>query len=152
MTPDEPNKPVKASKKTVGQPPLAYYQRALARYLDRSAQQSQLISRALTFSYQHHLGYFRRSGEPYFNHPMSVAEILIRELKIKDPELIAAAFLHDLVEDVPAVTLVDIETDFGKTVACNIELYGGKGHCGAEQFKDDGNGRGRGQAIGIEKV
>lgn len=117
MTPDEPNKPVKASKKSVGQPPLAYYQRALSRYMDKSTRQSELISGALTFSYQHHLGYFRRSGEPYFNHPMAVAEILIRELKIRDPELIAAAFLHDLVEDVPAVTLVDIETDFGKTVA-----------------------------------
>jgi GTP pyrophosphokinase len=117
MTTDESNKPVKPPKKAVGQPPLAYYQRALARYLEKSARQSDLISSALTFSYQHHLGYFRKSGEPYFNHPMSVAEILIRELKIKDPELIAAAFLHDLVEDVPSVTLVDIETTFGKTVA-----------------------------------
>jgi len=117
MKQDESNNPVKTSKKSVGQPPLAYYQRALARYLDRNARQSALISNALSFSYQHHLGYFRKSGEPYFNHPMAVAEILIRELKIKDPELIAAAFLHDLVEDVPSVTLVDIEADFGKTVA-----------------------------------
>jgi GTP pyrophosphokinase len=117
MTTDEPKKPVKTPKKAVGQPPLAYYQRALARYLEKSARQSELISSALTFSYQHHLGYFRKSGEPYFNHPMAVAEILIRELKIKDPELIAAAFLHDLVEDVPSVTLLDIEATFGRTVA-----------------------------------
>jgi len=117
MTQDDSNNPVKTPKKSVGQPPLAFYQRALARYLDRSTRQSELISTALTFSYHHHLGYFRKSGEPYFNHPMAVAEILIRELKIKDPELIAAAFLHDLVEDVPSVTLVDIEADFGKTVS-----------------------------------
>ncbi len=117
MMPDETKKPEKPSKKTVGQPPLAYYQRAMARYMDKGAGQFHLISNALTFSYQHHLGYFRKSGEPYFNHPMAVAEILIREFRIKDPELIAAAFLHDLVEDVPSVTLMDIETDFGKTVA-----------------------------------
>jgi GTP pyrophosphokinase len=116
MTPENSKKSTTVSKKTVGQPPLAFYQRALARYLDQSSH-PQLISESLTFSYQHHLGYFRKSGEPYFNHPMAVAEILIREFKIKDPELIAAAFLHDLVEDVPSVTLLDIETQFGKTVA-----------------------------------
>jgi len=113
MTPDESNNSVKTSKKSVDQPPLAFYRRALARYMDKSP----LISNALTFSYQHHLGYFRKSGEPYFNHPMAVAEILIREFKIKDPKLIAAAFLHDLVEDVPSISLMDIEADFGKTVA-----------------------------------
>ena len=117
MTPEEPEFPAKALKGSVGQPPLVYYQRALARYLDRAVQQSQLISDALIFSYQHHLGYFRKSGEPYFNHPMAVAEILIRDFKINDPELLAAAFLHDLVEDVPTVTLLDIEAKFGKTVA-----------------------------------
>ena len=117
MTPEESDKPAKASRGSVGQPPLAYYHRALARHLDRAVQQSQLVSDALKFSYQHHLGYFRKSGEPYFNHPMAVAEILIRDFKINDPELLAAAFLHDLVEDVPAVTLLDIEGLFGKTVA-----------------------------------
>ena len=117
MTPEESEKPSKSSRKSVGQPPLVYYQRALARYLDRAVQQSHLVSDALTFSYHHHLGYFRKSGEPYFNHPMAVAEILIRDFKINDPELLAAAFLHDLVEDVPTVTLLDIETNFGKTVS-----------------------------------
>jgi GTP diphosphokinase / guanosine-3',5'-bis(diphosphate) 3'-diphosphatase len=117
MTPEESDKFAKSSRKSVGQPPLAYYQRTLARYLDRAVQQPHLISDALTFSYQHHLGYFRKSGEPYFNHPMAVAEILIRDFKLNNPELLAAAFLHDLVEDVPTVTLLDIETNFGKTVA-----------------------------------
>jgi GTP diphosphokinase / guanosine-3',5'-bis(diphosphate) 3'-diphosphatase len=117
MTPEDSVKPAKTPRGSVGQPPLAYYQRAMARYLDRTVQQSQLISDALKFSYKHHLGYFRKSGEPYFNHPMAVAEILIRDFKINDPELLAAAFLHDLVEDVPAVTLLDLEANFGKTVA-----------------------------------
>ena len=40
-----------------------------------------------------------------------------RDFKINDPELLAASFLHDLVEDVPAVTLLDLEANFGKTVA-----------------------------------
>ena len=117
MVTENSDKSEKFPKKAIGQPPLAYYQRALTRYMDRAVQPSPLISNALTFSYQHHLGYFRKSGEPYFNHPLAVAEILIREFKIKDPDLIAAAFLHDLVEDVPAITLLDIETNFGKTIA-----------------------------------
>lgn len=117
MTPEETQKTAKTHRGSVGQPPLAYYQRALARHLDRAVQNSTLISEALKFSYQHHLGYFRLSGEPYFNHPMAVAEILIRDFKISDPELLAAAFLHDLVEDVPTVTLLDIEGNFGKTVS-----------------------------------
>ncbi len=72
---------------------------------------------ALTFAHQQHEGAFRKSGEPYFNHPVAVSEILIRDFKVKDPQLIAAALLHDVVEDVHAVTLLDIESRFGKTVA-----------------------------------
>jgi len=89
----------------------------ISRYLDKSVDNQNLVHEALSYSYKHHLGYFRKSGEPYFNHPMAVAEILLRDFKVTDSQLIAAAFLHDVVEDVPHITLLDIEGKFGKPVA-----------------------------------
>ncbi len=44
-------------------------------------------------------GQMRESGGRYFEHPRFVALILIDELKNKDPELIQAALMHDLLED-----------------------------------------------------
>ncbi len=46
-----------------------------------------------------------------------MAEILARELRFKDPRLLAAALLHDVVEDIPAITLEDIVAQFGEVVA-----------------------------------
>jgi len=51
-----------------------------------------------------------------------VAEILARELRFKDPHLLAAALLHDVVEDVPEITLEDIRGEFGDAV---VELVDG---------------------------
>ena len=61
-----------------------------------------------------HHDQLRKSGEPYMMHPLAVAEIL-SELKMDAPT-IAAALLHDVVEDTP-ITLDDIERKFGITVS-----------------------------------
>lgn len=53
------------------------------------------------------------TGEPYIVHPVEVANI-VRGVT-HTPEMIAAAYLHDVVEDTDA-TIVDIETAFGPTV------------------------------------
>ncbi|MBP7114316.1 MAG: HD domain-containing protein [Candidatus Peribacteraceae bacterium] len=60
----------------------------------------------------------RRSGEPYFNHPIAVAHMLLA-LKA-DTDTIIAALLHDTVEDTP-LTLEEIERDFGSGVAALID-------------------------------
>jgi GTP diphosphokinase / guanosine-3',5'-bis(diphosphate) 3'-diphosphatase len=70
-----------------------------------------LIHQAYTFARDHHQGQLRKSGEPYINHPVSVANIL-RNLG-GEPPMIAAGFLHDIVEDVEAITVEDIERLFG---------------------------------------
>lgn len=73
-----------------------------------------LIEKAYAFSEKAHAGQIRRSGEPYFSHPVGVAAILA-DLHL-DLACIATGLLHDTVEDTQA-TLADIEREFGKTVA-----------------------------------
>jgi GTP diphosphokinase / guanosine-3',5'-bis(diphosphate) 3'-diphosphatase len=72
-----------------------------------------VIEKAYRFSEKAHAGQFRRSGEPYIQHPLGVAAIL-GDLRM-DSASIVTAILHDTVEDT-AVTLKDIETQFGPTV------------------------------------
>lgn len=73
---------------------------------------------ALSFAVSAHQDQRRKSGEAYVSHPLQVAMILVEELDIRDPELLAAAVLHDTVEDVPEVTSEVIGEIFGK----NIEI------------------------------
>jgi GTP pyrophosphokinase len=61
-----------------------------------------------------HAGVLRKSGEPYIEHPIAVASILA-ELAV-DAQGIAAALLHDTVEDT-SVTLEQIEARFGPVIA-----------------------------------
>lgn len=75
--------------------------------------ESDLICRAFEFGYQLHEGQYRASGEPYIAHPVAVAGIL-RDLGGSDV-MIAAGFLHDVVEDTD-VTSEEIEERFGEEV------------------------------------
>ncbi len=80
-----------------------------------------LVFDALVFAFEHHAGQVRKSGEPYINHPIAVAEIIAGTLELKDPELIAATILHDIVEDVSFLTTFNIEKKFGKNVAAFVD-------------------------------
>lgn len=74
-----------------------------------------IIEKAQEFATAAHTGQVRKyTGEPYITHPIQVAEIVSRVSHT--PEMIAAALLHDVVEDTP-VTLDEIRTEFGDTVA-----------------------------------
>ncbi|MCG8688618.1 MAG: bifunctional (p)ppGpp synthetase/guanosine-3',5'-bis(diphosphate) 3'-pyrophosphohydrolase [Desulfobacterales bacterium] len=77
-----------------------------------------LIDRAYIYSARVHEGQVRLSGEPYLSHPLEVANILA-EMKL-DVESIAAALLHDVIEDTPA-TKEDITELFGPGVAHIVE-------------------------------
>lgn len=72
-----------------------------------------LINRAYVFAMQAHGGQTRASGDPYFSHPLEVADILT-SLKL-DTSSIVTALLHDTVEDTEA-TLDDIEEQFGPEI------------------------------------
>ena len=73
-----------------------------------------LLRHAYVFAANRHQGQSRRSGEPYFNHPLTVAWILA-EMEL-DEETVAAGLLHDLVEDTPT-TVEELEVEFGSEVA-----------------------------------
>ncbi|NPB06998.1 MAG: bifunctional (p)ppGpp synthetase/guanosine-3',5'-bis(diphosphate) 3'-pyrophosphohydrolase [Aquificae bacterium] len=73
-----------------------------------------LVEEAFDFARKAHEGQFRKTGEPFFYHPLRVAETVAR-LGL-DAEAVSAALLHDAVEDTP-VTLDEIEKRFGASVA-----------------------------------
>ena len=56
-----------------------------------------LLVSAFDFGFQLHEGQFRASGDPYIVHPVAVADLL-RDIGASAP-VIAAGFLHDVVED-----------------------------------------------------
>ena len=76
--------------------------------------QKNLIRKSFEFAKKAHEGQTRLTGEPYINHPVAVAQILTN-LKL-DGSTIAAALLHDTVEDTPA-TIKEIEKSFGKDIS-----------------------------------
>ena len=80
----------------------------------RPEAERELLARALELARRAHTGQQRQSGEPYLSHVLAVAEIL-NDLNL-DYETLAAALLHDTVEDT-TVTLADIEKTFGASVA-----------------------------------
>src|SRR5947199_9757908 len=61
-----------------------------------------LLNRAYVYAMKAHGSQTRASGDPYFSHPLEVAAILT-DLKLDD-STIAAALLHDTIEDQPATT------------------------------------------------
>jgi len=77
-----------------------------------------LIVRAAETATVAHAGQLRRSGEPYVTHPIAVAGI-VADLGL-DAQTVAAALLHDAVEDTGVTTEV-IERDFGPSVALIVE-------------------------------
>ena len=85
---------------------------------DRPDHEAEIISHACHFSANAHAGQRRESGEPFFNHSLAVAEIL-GQLHL-DHETIAAAVLHDVVEDTN-VSLDDIKQDFGENIASLVD-------------------------------
>lgn len=85
---------------------------------DLSTLDIDLICRAFDFGYQLHEGQCRASGEPYINHPVAVAGLL-RDLG-GSGAMVAAGFLHDVVEDT-AVTAEEIEERFGVEVRQLVE-------------------------------
>jgi GTP pyrophosphokinase len=72
-----------------------------------------MVKRAYLMAEKAHTGQFRASGEPYIKHCIAVAAIL-SEMHVQ-AEVVAAALLHDTVEDTP-LTLGEIRAEFDESV------------------------------------
>ncbi|HEX8164716.1 MAG TPA: bifunctional (p)ppGpp synthetase/guanosine-3',5'-bis(diphosphate) 3'-pyrophosphohydrolase [Beijerinckiaceae bacterium] len=77
-----------------------------------------LLNRAYVYAMQAHGVQKRASGDPYFAHPLAVAAILT-DLKLDDAT-IAAAVLHDTIEDTEA-TLEEITRSFGPQIGALVD-------------------------------
>ena len=89
---------------------------AISQYL--TPRQVQFVREAYNFAAEVHANQKRVSGDPYIIHPLGVAGILA-QLKM-DETTLAAAFLHDVVEDTN-VSLQDLQDIFGKEVASLVD-------------------------------
>ncbi|VAW70791.1 Guanosine-3',5'-bis(diphosphate) 3'-pyrophosphohydrolase / GTP pyrophosphokinase, (p)ppGpp synthetase II [hydrothermal vent metagenome] len=107
-----------------------------------SEDQVREVYRAYLFGAQSHEGQFRKTGEPYIYHPISVARILA-EMHM-DSKSISAAILHDVIEDTPA-TKEEVAGKFGDDIA---ELVDGVSKLTELKFKN----KKEQQAINIQKV
>ena len=77
-----------------------------------------LVARAYEFAKKAHQGQKRKNGEPYFNHSLAAAES-VAEWGL-DEATVAAALLHDVVEDTPR-TLDEVKQNFGEEVAFLVD-------------------------------
>ncbi len=86
---------------------------------------SGLVARAFTFSEKAHGGQKRKSGDPYFTHVVSTANILAEWHM--DEATIAAGLLHDTVEDT-GIALEAVQREFGEEVAFLVDGVTKLGH------------------------
>ena len=94
-----------------------------------SASEREVLKKAFLFAQKAHEGQKRASGEEYFTHPVAVAQILV-DLGM-DYYTVAAAFLHDVIEDTP-VSEGDIKEEFGEEI---LELVEGVTKLDKIEFK-----------------
>lgn len=82
----------------------------------------QLILRASAFAAEYHGGQYRKGKKalPYITHPLEVSRVLSEEGGIEDVEVLAAAILHDTIEDT-AASREDISKRFGDRI-CGMVL------------------------------
>lgn len=94
----------------------AYKELLKVSYTTLTDDDKKLIRKAFEVALDGHKDQRRKSGEAYIFHPIAVAKIVAQEIGL-DATSIAAALLHDVVEDNPDYEIEDIEKLFGQTVA-----------------------------------
>ena len=103
-------------------------------YRTLSKEDKNLIRLAFDTSVEAHKDQRRKSGEAYIFHPIAVAKIVASEIGL-DATSIAAALLHDVVEDT-TYTIEEIEKMFGKSVALIVDGLTKISHLQQQQDKD----------------
>jgi GTP pyrophosphokinase len=115
----------------------------------RTREQGQVLEMAASWAIESHKGQLRASGDPYHDHVLAVAEIL-NDLKL-DYETIAAAMLHDVVEDTD-VTLEQVKAEFGPAIARLVDGVTRMERIGEFQEKTHAGSREHVQAESLRKL
>lgn len=79
------------------------------------------VTRAFDFCVEKHHGVYRKSGLPYYTHPLNVTIILLEEFPIHDTDTIVAALLHDTIEDCEDVSKETLAEEFNDHIADLVE-------------------------------
>ena len=81
-----------------------------------------LVLKAAAFAGEKHSGQCRKDkgATPYINHPLALAQILVVEGNVEDAEVIAAAILHDTIEDTNT-TANELRVVFGDPISSMVE-------------------------------
>ncbi len=81
-----------------------------------------LLLKALSFAAHKHRDQRRKdaAASPYINHPIALAEVLAGEGRVTDIEVLAAALLHDTIEDT-ATTGEELREHFGERIAAMVD-------------------------------
>ena len=109
-----------SSDKLVNRKIVREYKKLLkVSYQTLSDDDKSLIRKALDLAIDAHKDQFRKSGEPYIFHPISVAKIVAEKIGL-DANSIAAALLHDVVED-SRYDIIKVGSLFGRKIAKIVE-------------------------------
>lgn len=117
------------SERSNGQPPTNLYPYHIERHgdvhwqIDRfrsfagriGQDNAASLEKALSFAQERHRMQMRKGGSDYIIHPVRIANILFGEWGIKDADVLAAALLHDVVEDTQT-TVKEIKDVFGDSI------------------------------------
>lgn len=78
----------------------------------------ELLLKALSFAALKHRRQFRKGSVPfpYINHPIALADLLVRTGGVQDLHTVTAALLHDTVEDTDT-SLAEVEAEFGPAIS-----------------------------------
>jgi hypothetical protein len=106
--------PAGANLEELQHPMAIQLEKELLDTLKGTAIDIKVITKALDVIKKYHAGVKRRSGEPFFTHPIAVALILLEYCQ--DQEAVVGALLHDTVEDT-SLSLTQVKALFGETVA-----------------------------------
>ncbi|AWN81616.1 sodium:solute symporter family protein [Candidatus Cardinium hertigii] len=97
---------------------LAQEQELIGLLTTQTTLSAERIQQTIAFIKNAHGLVRRKSGAPYYTHPMAVAKLLLEATQ--DPDTILAGLLHDIVEDTP-VTLHQLELMYGSAIAAVVD-------------------------------
>lgn len=77
----------------------------------------EIIGKSFFYCVEKHKNVTRKSGYPYYTHPVQVALILLKEFTFHDTNSVVACLLHDTIEDVKEIDKDEISREFNEDIA-----------------------------------